>query len=610
MKFFYSFFATVGIASSVALSAQGNCNINTFPFSESFEDSSTSRDCWSQIVEAGNPEYDRWVYEAGSAGGLDYNINKAHSGLLNARLAHWAYSDLTLVKLVSPKFNITAVDQPTLSFYFSQETWGNNQSTMKVFYRLSESSPWVLLEDNRYNVANWTQRVISLPEKSNELQIAFEGRNGFGKAITVDDVVISSAADVPANTGCTPATASNDFENGNGDLSDIYIANDFSVNAHTNMTISQMKLNVIEMGGIASFDVIFYNSNDYGIPSEILKSYENLTASSVQDLYTNPNGFVFQENVLNFPEPLTIKGAANGGRFWVAVKVKNADTDTQSFWEATSIKNSASTAYYSSDLSAWTVIDGDLDGVFSFTGYCEATNPADNYCTPRFMFVEPLTYVKFGDTLENRSGNEDDALGYEDFRAMKAEVLPGQTYDITLEGNTKGDWESFFTVFVDWNRNGNLTEDGEVYMIPGSIENSNGEDGQQLTGSIAVPADALEGDTLMRVVKSDQYPTSPCDSYTFGQAEDYTLLVKKAPLATAEVTASTLNLYPNPAQHEAFIQSTKAVKNIEVFSMSGQKILVSTQSDRMDTSTLEKGIYFVKIIFEDGSSSTRKLFKK
>src|SRR5690606_27223805 len=77
----------------------------------------------------------------------------------------------------------------------------------------------------------------------------------------------------------------------------------------------------------------------------------------------------------------------------------------------------------------------------------------------------------------------------------------------------------------DWNQDGDLTDAGEMYEI-GSITNSTGTDGQQAIGSIDVPADALEGTTLMRVIKNfNVSPTNPCGSYSFGQAEDYTIEV-------------------------------------------------------------------------------------
>src|SRR5690606_1635759 len=102
-------------------------------------------------------------------------------------------------------------------------------------------------------------------------------------------------------------------------------------------------------------------------------------------------------------------------------------------------------------------------------------------------------------------------------------------YPIALEGNTGGNWENFFTVFIDWNQNDILDDEGEIYQV-GSIINSTGTDGQQATGNIDVPEDALVGSTRMRVFKVYEVPNGyVIDAFSmiqnFGQVEDYTLNV-------------------------------------------------------------------------------------
>ena len=80
-------------------------------------------------------------------------------------------------------------------------------------------------------------------------------------------------------------------------------------------------------------------------------------------------------------------------------------------------------------------------------------------------------------------------------------------------------------MYIDWNQNGVFTDPGETYSI-GSITNNNGT-GPALTGSIDVPATALNGNTRMRVLKKYSASTDPgsCNTTGFGQAEDYTVNV-------------------------------------------------------------------------------------
>jgi len=152
------------------------------------------------------------------------------------------------------------------------------------------------------------------------------------------------------------------------------------------------------------------------------------------------------------------------------------------------------------------------------------------YCGPiTFEFdIEPITHVVFSN-IDNTSSADPASPSHEDFTSIVGNVNAGETYQIAVEGFTGGDWEDFVTVFIDWNQNGVLDDAGEIYEI-GSIINSTGTDGVQVISDIAVPADATEGETRMRVFKTYDVPndsnTDPCAmDQNFGQVEDYTINV-------------------------------------------------------------------------------------
>ena len=170
------------------------------------------------------------------------------------------------------------------------------------------------------------------------------------------------------------------------------------------------------------------------------------------------------------------------------------------------------------------------------------------YCGPlTFTYsVEPITLVNFAG-INNTS---DAAAGttanppHEDFTAVTGNVYTGSTYQITLKGNTDGNYTTKLRVYIDWNQNNDFTDAGESYDI-GDITNSTGVDAVQLVGNIVVPTTALVGTTRMRVIKRyNAYGTSCQTGTGFGQAEDYTLAVTipacLAPSSgTASVTSST-----------------------------------------------------------------------
>ena len=152
----------------------------------------------------------------------------------------------------------------------------------------------------------------------------------------------------------------------------------------------------------------------------------------------------------------------------------------------------------------------------------------DTYCQPMIDFsVEPITLVEIANISNVSDAAVDGSPAVENFTDQIVEVEQSDSYAIALEGNTGGGFDNFFTVFVDWNQNGLLDDASEVYEI-GSITGSTGTDGQQATGTIAVPADAMIGETRMRVYKNyNSSVTDPCASNSYGQIEDYMVNVSE-----------------------------------------------------------------------------------
>lgn len=75
------------------------------------------------------------------------------------------------------------------------------------------------------------------------------------------------------------------------------------------------------------------------------------------------------------------------------------------------------------------------------------------------------------------------------------------------------------------------------------------------------------------------------------------------------ISTNPTQIYPNPAKDFVKIASNEKVQSVEIYNLTGQKILSSTQKE-ITISNLNKGIYFVKIILETGKVETHKLIKK
>ena len=160
--------------------------------------------------------------------------------------------------------------------------------------------------------------------------------------------------------------------------------------------------------------------------------------------------------------------------------------------------------------------------------YCRTSTTQDN-CNSGGEFI---SQVQFGSNAANASGCEPDGYaGYRNTSNYEAEA--NQTYALAVNIT------SFYpndevVAYIDWNRNGNLTDPGESlpFASPGATNQQN----------ITVPSDAQPGNTLMRIVVNyaPNGATAPCGTRSFGEAEDYTLsIVNSSVVLPVELTKFT-----------------------------------------------------------------------
>jgi len=81
-------------------------------------------------------------------------------------------------------------------------------------------------------------------------------------------------------------------------------------------------------------------------------------------------------------------------------------------------------------------------------------------------------------------------------------------------------------------------------------------------------------------------------------------------LATSEINAAKLNIYPNPIKDIVNITSNKSVKNITVYDVSGKLIKNYPSAKTINMLDFKKGLYILTVTFEDNSSITKKVIKE
>lgn len=79
-------------------------------------------------------------------------------------------------------------------------------------------------------------------------------------------------------------------------------------------------------------------------------------------------------------------------------------------------------------------------------------------------------------------------------------------------------------------------------------------------------------------------------------------------LATDEVSKAKTSIYPNPTKGEIIIKTDKKIKSSTVFDLTG-KVLLQSDSEKVDLSSFTKGTYLLQVEFADGTTSTEKIIK-
>lgn len=71
-----------------------------------------------------------------------------------------------------------------------------------------------------------------------------------------------------------------------------------------------------------------------------------------------------------------------------------------------------------------------------------------------------------------------------------------------------------------------------------------------------------------------------------------------------------VEIYPNPTKDLVNINSDLKIESVELYSITGQKLMVKQSASIISLSDFPKGFYLLKVLFENGKSSTVRVVKK
>ncbi len=196
-------------------------------------------------------------------------------------------------------------------------------------------------------------------------------------------------------------------------------------------------------------------------------------------------------------------------------------------------------------------------------------------------------------------------------------------YDLTINVNTDGGYQTQTKVWIDWDGDCVFNEVTEEYDL-GSASNVDNGATSESPFSITIPNNAKLGNTIMRVSTkytpsvSIVYPTS-CELSFDGEVEDYTLNIEEATASVQDVSFNKFNLFPNPNSGIftlTFEADSLGKTTLELLDLNGRVITnrIFSISDlnfkeSIDFKQLSKGIYLLRI--KNGvKQTTRKLVIK
>ncbi|MFT5891963.1 MAG: chitodextrinase, partial [Dokdonia sp.] len=140
-------------------------------------------------------------------------------------------------------------------------------------------------------------------------------------------------------------------------------------------------------------------------------------------------------------------------------------------------------------------------------------------------------------TINNSSGGQ----SYSDFTAISTDLETYRTYTFTIEPTWTGNnFLLGYAIWIDYN------QDGYFDTTTEQVFTQTPTNATSITGSFAVPYDALFGPTRLRVAtRYNDIPVS-CGGYGYGEIEDYTVVIvegfpdTEAPTVPTNLTASDI----------------------------------------------------------------------
>jgi len=162
-----------------------------------------------------------------------------------------------------------------------------------------------------------------------------------------------------------------------------------------------------------------------------------------------------------------------------------------------------------------------------------STSALSQYCTANgntstYEWIERVSFGFDKKQTGNNGGYLDDVLG------VPMHASQGMCFYLNMEPGYSGyAYNEYWGVWIDFNNDGDFTDDGEEVFLSTAPTNYGAE------AQLSIPIDAPVGFTQMRVIMKYGSQPNPCGDFVFGEVEDYTFYVEDGLYSCENGTGST-----------------------------------------------------------------------
>lgn len=155
----------------------------------------------------------------------------------------------------------------------------------------------------------------------------------------------------------------------------------------------------------------------------------------------------------------------------------------------------------------------------TITDYITVSTATCSYCSINYTNISD-DYIS--NVVFNGIDNSSSSTNYSDFTSISTDVAQNSTHTLSVDVTVNGNWVQHTWAWFDWNGNCDFTDDGEAFDL-GATPGTTGT--HTLTAQVTIPDDAVIGNTRMRIVENYSSDPTSCQSGTYGEGEDYSIVI-------------------------------------------------------------------------------------